>query len=127
LVILLLLASLGVDSGAIAEDYVLSDTAYADLSDAKAMVGALEQVVFPSLPPSFPPFLPRSPSVPVARPMLPDLMRSYLKGQCLRAMDISVVSYHLEPTFHVSVSTHGSCRHGSSTFCVRFGSYLTPL
>ncbi|EWM29020.1 Tyrosine-protein phosphatase family, C-terminal domain protein [Nannochloropsis gaditana] len=44
LVILLLLASLGVDSGAIAEDYVLSDTAYADLSDAKAMVGALEQV-----------------------------------------------------------------------------------
>ncbi|TFJ88031.1 hypothetical protein NSK_000385 [Nannochloropsis salina CCMP1776] len=43
LVILLLLASLGVDSGAIAEDYVLSDTAYADLSDAKAMVGALEQ------------------------------------------------------------------------------------
>lgn len=43
LVILLLLASLGVDPAAIAEDYVLSDSAYADLSDEKAMVGALEQ------------------------------------------------------------------------------------
>jgi len=72
LVILLLLASLGVDSGAIAEDYVLSDTAYADLSDAKAMVGALEQVVYPSLPPSFPLSLPRSLSVPLAPPMLAD-------------------------------------------------------
>ena len=54
LVILLLLASLGVDPGAIAEDYILSDSAYADLSDEKAMVGALEQVrlfFYPSLPP----------------------------------------------------------------------------
>jgi len=37
------------------------------------------------------------------------------------------VSYHLEPTFHVSVGTHGSCRHGYSTPCLLFGSYLTPL
>lgn len=44
LVILLLLSALGVDPHAIAEDYVLSDTAYADLNDEKALVGALEQV-----------------------------------------------------------------------------------
>ena len=44
LVILLVLASLGIDPQAIAEDYVLSDTAYSDLNDEKALVGALEQV-----------------------------------------------------------------------------------
>lgn len=44
LVILLLLSALGVDPHAIAEDYVLSDTAYEDLNDEKALVGALEQV-----------------------------------------------------------------------------------
>ena len=44
LVILLVLASLGIDPKAIAEDYVLSDTAYEDLNEEKALVGALEQV-----------------------------------------------------------------------------------
>lgn len=40
----LLLSALGVEQEAIADDYVLSDTAYDDLNDEKALVGALEQV-----------------------------------------------------------------------------------
>jgi hypothetical protein len=44
LIILLVLAALGVEPEAIAEDYVLSDTAYENLNDEKALVGALEQV-----------------------------------------------------------------------------------
>lgn len=44
LVVLLVLAALGVEVPAIQEDYVLSDTAYDDLNDEKALVGALEQV-----------------------------------------------------------------------------------
>jgi hypothetical protein len=46
LVILLVLAAIKVDVNAITEDYVLSDTAYDDLNDEKALVGALEQVSY---------------------------------------------------------------------------------
>lgn len=44
LIVALLLSALGVEQEAIADDYVLSDTAYDDLNDEKALVGALEQV-----------------------------------------------------------------------------------
>lgn len=43
LISMLILAALGTPDEAILDDYVLSDSAYKDLNDHKAMVGALEQ------------------------------------------------------------------------------------
>jgi protein tyrosine/serine phosphatase len=43
LVAMLVLSALGVDKESIINDYVLSDSVYADLNDKDAMVGALQQ------------------------------------------------------------------------------------
>jgi protein tyrosine/serine phosphatase len=43
LIAMLVLSALGVDNESIVNDYVLSDSVYADLNDKDAMVGALQQ------------------------------------------------------------------------------------
>jgi protein-tyrosine phosphatase len=49
LVAMLVLSALGVEKEAIINDYVLSDSVYADLNDKDAMVGALQQQQVSSL------------------------------------------------------------------------------